>query len=105
MVKVPPKIAQKATGNSSADLLIPVRILIRFTIGMKRAIVPTPRIKLAANPAAAINSHNILRGFSPPKFNNHRAKRKLMPVLSNPALIIIIAISDITASLEKPENS
>src|SRR4029078_7376424 len=62
MVRVPPISAANAIGNSIVDLSIPVLMLIRFTIGINNATVPSERMKLADNPAAVISNHKIFLG-------------------------------------------
>ena len=104
MVTVPPKIAQNPIGINKRDIGNFAREEIRETTGKKSAAAPTFCINDEIN-ATVPEIMGIIR-FSevPPIFKIKAATLLIIPVLSKPAPIIITAIMDITALLEKPSN-
>ena len=105
MVTVPPRMAQNPIGISNLDIGILVRRLIRLTTGKNSAAAPTFCIKLEMIPTVPDTKGVIRVSVEPPFFRIQLATRLMMPVLSSPAPIIITAIIDMTALLEKPSKS
>ena len=98
-------MAQNPIGISKRDMGRPERAEIRLTTGIKRAAAPTFCIKEEMI-ATVLDTIGIIR-FSevPPVCKINEATLLIIPVLSKPAPIIITAIMDITALLEKPLNN
>ena len=104
MVTVPPRMAQKPIGISNRDMGKPERADIRLTTGIKSAAAPTFCINEEIT-ATVLEIIGMMR-FSvlPPTFKMKAATVFIMPVRSRPAPIIITAMIDITALLEKPRK-
>lgn len=92
-------------GSNKNFLDIPVLVDILVTTGSNKVTVPMLRMNPDSIPAPVINNNLIPLGRFLPNFNSHFATIKLIPEFSRPKLIIIIAIKEITAWLEKPENN
>ena len=104
MVMVPPRIAQKPMGISRRDIGSPVRAEMRLTTGRNSAAAPTFCMKLEMTPTAPDIAGMTRASVRPAYFRMAPATRPIRPVLSSPAPMIITAMMDITALLEKPMN-
>ena len=101
-VMVPPRIAQKPTGMSRRESGLRVRVAMRLTAGKKSATAPmfciNAEIRLTVPAMTAISRVSVL----PASLTIGRLIWFMTPDLSSPAPIIITAMIEMTALLEKP---
>ncbi len=104
MVTVPPRIAVNPIGINRRDIGNPERAEILLTTGRNSAAAPTFCMNEDMMPTVADIIGIIRASVLPPTFRINPATLLITPVLSRPAPIIITAIIDMTALLEKPLN-
>ena len=105
MVMVPPRMAQKPIGISRRDIGSPVRAEMRLTTGRKSAAAPTFCMKLEMKPTVPEIAGMTRASVRPATLRMVPATWPMRPVLSSPAPMIMTAMMDITALLEKPRKS
>ena len=105
MVMVPPRMAQKPIGMSRRDIGSPVRAEMRLTTGRKSAAAPTFCMKLEMKPTEPEMAGMMRASVRPATFRMVPASLPMRPVLSRPAPMIMTAMMEMTALLEKPRNS
>ena len=104
IVRLEPMMIAAASGSRKRDNGRPVRELRREATGMYSAITAGLCISGELRPAMAVVSNS--RRCSTPcaRRSSHPARRLSAPVRSSPAPRIIVAITLMTALLEKPLN-
>ena len=105
MVTVPPRMAQNPMGISRREGASPPRRAMRLTTGRNSAAAPMFCMKLEITPTVAETMAITRDSVLAPSCRILPASRLRMPVLSSPAPMIITAMIDITALLEKPSKS
>ena len=103
-VTVPPRMAQKPMGMSSRDMGRPERAEMRLTTGRNRAAAPTFCMKLEMMPTVPEMMGMMRFSVVPPTSRMKEATLLIRPVRSSPAPMIMTAMMEMTALLEKPSN-
>ena len=104
MVKLPPMMMAAETGISRRDRLMPVRAVNRETTGRYSAVAEVFCMMAEFRPATACASNSSRCSMPCARRSNQLAKRLSAPVRSRPAPRIMVAMTFITASEEKPPN-
>jgi hypothetical protein len=97
-------MAQKPMGISRRDIGRPERAEMRLTTGRNSAAAPTFCMKLEIMPTVLEIIGMMRASPVPPTLRIKPATLLMMPVLSRPAPMIMTAMIDMTALLEKPSN-
>ena len=104
MVTVPPRIAVNPIGISRRDMGRPERAEMRLTTGKNNAVAPTFCMNDEIIPTVPEMIGIMRPSALPPTLMMVAATLVMIPVLSSPAPMIMTAMMEITALLEKPSN-
>src|SRR3989339_721271 len=104
-VMVPPIMAQNAMGINTLEVGMPNRLDILWVTGMNRAAAPIFCIMLEMMPTVPAIRRMTLLSLLPARARMGLATLFITPVLSRPAPMIITAIMEQTALLERPEKA
>ena len=104
-VTVPPRMAEKPIGMRSLLMGMLRFLLMRCTAGRNRAAAPIFCMKLEIMATVSEMKITIRDWLRPATFKMGPTRRFTTPVLSNPAPIIITAMMDTTALLDRPEKA